>query len=328
MRALRVVAVVLGALMLLCIAVWAVMLRMPGNSHAGALPQLSDQQRKLSAQLRSHVEVLGRKIGERHDRRPKQLAAAIRFITGQFEAAGHKVAAQTFGRLPLTNLEVEITGTQHAKEIVVVGAQYDSAHDTPAANDNGSGVAALLTLAARLRGLRPKRTLRLVAFASEEPPHFQTDQMGSLVYAKRCKDRGENVVAMLSLETMGYFDDAAGSQKYPPPLSAFYPDTGNFIAVVGNVASRSLVHEVLASLRSNMRFPSEGAALPAALQGVGWSDHWSFWQHGYSAVMITDTAVFRYPHYHEPTDTPDKIDFDRLARVVVGLDKTIRQLID
>jgi hypothetical protein len=131
---------------------------------------------------------------------------------------------------------------------------------------------------------------------------------------------------MLSLETMGYYDDTADSQKYPPPFNAFYPSTGNFIAFVGDTKSRELVKQLVGSFRRHAQFPSEGGAAPAKMEGVGWSDHWSFWQCGYPGVMVTDTAPFRYPHYHKPTDTPDKVDFARLARVVVGLRDVIVEL--
>jgi hypothetical protein len=139
--------------------------------------------------------------------------------------------------------------------------------------------------------------------------------MGSLVYAKRCKDRGERIVAMLSLETIGFYSDVKGSQKYPPPLSLFYPSTGNFIGFVGDRSSTDLMRSVVKTFRATTRFPSEGAALFASLPGVGWSDHWSFWQVGYPGVMVTDTAPFRYPHYHTGADTPDKLDYE-LERVV------------
>jgi hypothetical protein len=147
--------------------------------------------------------------------------------------------------------------------------------------------------------------------------------MGSRLYARRCRERGENVAAMLSLETIGYYDDSPGSQQYPPPVGLFYPSEGNFIGVVGNVRSRGLVRRIVGAFRRHERFPCEGGALPAAVPGVGFSDHWSFWKEGYPAVMVTDTAMFRYPHYHSPHDTIDKIDFQRLARVVRGLDKVI-----
>ena len=131
---------------------------------------------------------------------------------------------------------------------------------------------------------------------------------------------------MYSLETIGYFSDEKDSQKYPPPFSLFYPSTGNFIGFVGNTESSPLVSWTVGSFRQHARFPSEGAAVPARITGVGWSDHWSFWQVGYRALMITDTAPFRYPHYHLKSDTPDKIDFARMARVVAGLKKVIGEL--
>jgi Zn-dependent M28 family amino/carboxypeptidase len=214
------------------------------------------------------------------------------------------------------NLVLEFRGSN---EIVVVGAHYDSVVGCPGANDNGTGSAALLALAGLFAKSTPSRTLRFVAFPNEEPPHFQTMGMGSRQYAKGCKERGENIVAMVSLETLGWYSDQEGTQKYPAPLSLFYPSKGNFIAFVGNLSSGSLVRRAIGTFRDKAQFPSEGAALPGWLPGVGWSDHWSFWEEGYDAIMVTDTAAFRYPHYHLESDTPDKVDYDRFARVVWGL---------
>ncbi|MCI0362486.1 MAG: M28 family peptidase, partial [Phycisphaerales bacterium] len=195
------------------------------------------------------------------------------------------------------------------------------------ANDNGSGVAATLALARAFAESKPDRTLRFVLFANEEPPYFQTENMGSLVYAKRCRERGENTVAMLSLETIGYYSDAPGSQTYPiKPIGWVYPTTGNFIGFVGNYNSRKLVRQAIKSFRAHAQFPSEGGALPGWIPGVGWSDHWAFWQAGYPAIMLTDTAPFRYPHYHSIHDTPDKLDYDRMARVVDGLRPVVADL--
>jgi Zn-dependent M28 family amino/carboxypeptidase len=151
--------------------------------------------------------------------------------------------------------------------------------------------------------------------------------MGSLVNAQRAKERGETIEAMLSLETIGYYRDEPGTQPYPFPFSAFYPSEGNFLAVVGDTSSRALVHEVVETFRANADFPCEGVAAPAAIPGIDWSDHWSYWQQGWPGVMLTDTAVFRYPHYHEPTDTPDKLDYERLARVVTGVESVVRALV-
>jgi hypothetical protein len=144
--------------------------------------------------------------------------------------------------------------------------------------------------------------------------------------AKACRGRGDDIVAMLSLETLGYFRDEAGSQKYPPIVSWFYPDRGDFIAFVGNLGSRGVVREAVATFRGAARFPSEGAALPSFVTGVGWSDQWSFWQVGYPGVMVTDTAPFRNPHYHQTSDTPDTLDYERLARVTDGLVAVVKKL--
>jgi hypothetical protein len=169
--------------------------------------------------------------------------------------------------------------------------------------------------------------LRFVAFVNEEPPYFLTEQMGSFVYAGRCKARGDEISAMISLETIGYFSDAPHSQTYPAVgLGAFYPTVGNFIGFVGNVTSRTLLRRAVALFRKHAGIPSEGAALPAFIPGVSWSDQWSFWQHGYPGIMITDTAPFRYPHYHAATDTPDKLDYDRFTLVVSGMQKVIEGL--
>jgi Zn-dependent M28 family amino/carboxypeptidase len=222
------------------------------------------------------------------------------------------------------NIEAEVRGD--TPQILLVGAHYDSVLGAPGANDNGSGVAALLALTRRFAGKPARQTLRFVAFVNEEPPYFQTPEMGSFVYAKRCRERGDQIAAMISLETIGYFSEASGSQNYPlPGIGAFYPTTGNFIGFVGNVQSGALVRRVVALFRQHGKIPSQGAAFPSFVPGVAWSDHWSFWQHGYPAIMITDTAPFRYPHYHSATDTPDKLDYDRFALVVSGVEKVIEE---
>src|SRR5213083_2332387 len=151
--------------------------------------------------------------------------------------------------------------------------------------------------------------------------------MGSFVYASRCKARGDQITAMISLETIGYFSDAPHSQTYPAPgLGAFYPKTGNFIGFVANTRSRALLQRTMSIFRAQKKIPSEGAALPAFIPGVSWSDQWSFWQHGYPAIMVPDTAPFRYPYYHSSNDTPDKLDYDRFTLVVSGMEKVIEEL--
>ncbi len=185
------------------------------------------------------------------------------------------------------------------------------------------GVAAMLELAARLAQSPQPRTVRFAAFANEEPPFFQTEHMGSLVYSRAARARGDRIVAMLSLETMGYYSNETGSQQYPAPLAMLYPDVGNFIGFVTNVGSAPLLLKARRAFKARTPFPLQSAAVPAAIPGVGWSDHWAFWQAGYAAMMVTDTAPFRYPWYHTAHDTPDKIDYERLAHVVDGLQAVV-----
>ena len=188
-------------------------------------------------------------------------------------------------------------------------------------------MAALLALARRFAGTHNSKTVRFVAFVNEEPFYFQSAGMGSFVYAGRCRERRDEISAMISLETIGYFSNQADSQRYPVPgLGLLYPRTGDFIGFVGNVPSRSLLRAALGEFRRQARIPSEGAALPSMVPGVGWSDQWSLWHNGYPGVMVTDTAPFRYPHYHADSDTPDKLDYDSMTRVVAGMEKVIQHL--
>lgn len=320
--------ILLGLLGVFVLCCWLFMIRMPGTSYQGPWTPLSAEERALEQELRDAVELLGGKIGDRNLVAYEQLKAAVDYIERRLGQAGYAVRRQRFeaGGKECFNLEAERTGTRRADEIVVVGAHYDSVQGCPGANDNASGVAAVLALAGRFAKAEVERTLRFVAFVNEEPPYFQTAQMGSLVYARECRQRGDRIVAMLSLETIGYYTDQAGSQRYPFPIGLFYPSTGNFIAFVGDTGSSELVRRCVESFRRQAKFPSEGGALPTFLPGVGWSDHWAFWQAGYPAIMVTDTAPFRYAHYHEREDTPDKLAYYRLARVVAGLEKVIAEL--
>jgi Zn-dependent M28 family amino/carboxypeptidase len=226
------------------------------------------------------------------------------------------------------NLETAIPGGTQAQEIVLVGGHYDTVPVSPGANDNATGTAAVLELARLLAGQQRARTVRFVAFVNEEAPFFKTDAMGSRAYARRARAGGEQIVAMLSLETMGFFSDVAGSQHYPGPFGLLYPRTGNFIAFVGNIASRALVRRSIAAFRQHTAFPSEGVAAPGWMTGIGWSDHWAFWQEGYPGVMVTDTALFRYAPYHTRADTPDRINYEHMARVVAGLARVVTALAD
>jgi hypothetical protein len=320
---------VLGGL-LAVFSVWGYfsMIRMPGRSYSGPLPALTEEEAGLRDRLRRQVEKLAGEIGERTVFLPEKLAAAADWIESELGTMGYPVTRQEYQsqRVACRILAAELPGGALRQEVIVVGAHYDSVMGCPGANDNGTGVAGLLEIARGLRGRSFPRTVRFVAFPNEEPPFFQTEAMGSLVYARACRARGEGIAAMLSLETMGYYRDEPKSQSYPAPMSLFYPDRGNFIGFVGNHGSRALVRDCVRRFRETTQFPSEGGAVFAVLPGVGWSDHWSFWQAGYPALMVTDTAPFRYPYYHTQDDTPEKVDYDRLARVVAGLARVVAGL--
>jgi hypothetical protein len=319
---LRITIVVAAILALL----WWFGVRMPGKNISKAAP-LSSDEIALREELRTDVQKLGGEIGERNMWHYAQLNAAADFIEDSFSRAGlhpRRDSYEMHGQA-CHNIEAEIPGAR--PEILLIGAHYDSVLGSPGANDNGSGVAALLALARRFAGKTAQHTLRFVAFVNEEPPYFLSDEMGSLVYAGRCKARGDKISAMISLETIGYFSDAPHSQIYPSrALGIFYPKVGNFIGFVSNVHSRALLRRVIALFRKHAKIPSEGAALPAFIPGVSWSDQWSFWRRGYPGIMITDTAPFRYPYYHSSSDTPDKLDYDRFTLVVSGMEKVIKDL--
>jgi Zn-dependent M28 family amino/carboxypeptidase len=274
--------------------------------------------RGLAAELERDVRALCA-LGPRNTWAPAAMLAAADFIEASLD--GYRVEAHAYEEGE--NLIAEIGGND---EIVVVGAHYDTVEGSPGADDNASGVAALIAIARASIDARPKRTLRFAFFANEEPPHFQTQSMGSWRYARRCRDRRERVVAMLSLESLGYYDDAPGTQQYPPLMAPFYPGTANFIGFAGNLASRALVKECTRSFRRHSSVPAESAALPELVPEIGWSDQWAFWRCGWPALMVTDTAPFRNPHYHASTDTPDTLDYERLARVTEGLIGVVQDL--
>lgn len=317
-----------GLAMAAVAAAVGVAVRMPGRSHRGALAPLGDGERTVREGLRHHVQVLASDIGERHVWNAGSLDAAAGYVRRCFSGAGMTVTEERFTvrGAEVANVIAEVEPSAPDAETVIVGAHYDSVVGTVGANDNASGVAALLELARLLAGRPRRRRIRFVAFVNEEPPFFLTSEMGSRRHARRCRERGERVRAMLALETVGCYSDRRFSQSYPFPFGLFYPRTGNFVAFVGNLRSRALVRRCVGTFRRHAAFPSEGTAAPGYLPGVFWSDHWSFWREGYPALMVTDTALFRYGYYHLAGDTPEKLDYGRLARVVAGLAQVVEEL--
>jgi hypothetical protein len=299
--------------------------RMPGHSFSGPPPPLMPEEQEIRQRLATHVHALAGDIGARNLWRADALEAAAQYVEDRFRDFGYQVREQPFearGRT-VKNLEAALTG---GSEIVVVGAHYDTVQGSPGADDNASGIAAVLEIARLLAPMKFARTVRFVAFVNEESPFFQSKQMGSLMYAREARRRGERIAAMISVESIGFYSDEAGSQRYPFPFGLLYPATANFIGFVANPSSRTLLRRAIASFRTRATIPSEGASPPGWIPGVGWSDHWSFWEEGYEAIMVTDTAPYRNPLYHTAGDTPGTLDPERMTRVVSGLARVVAEL--
>lgn len=333
---MRVVGLLIAAIALIVLGGVYWMTWMPGSSAREPLPESTAAQRALAARLQAHVRALAGTIGARNMYREGSMAAAVGYIAAQMREAGYEPERHAYeltgesgarfaGRTAI-NLVAELPGTGRPEEIVVIGAHYDTVRGSPGADDNASGVAVLLELARAFQDRAQPRTLRFVAFANEELPFSRTEDMGSYAYAARCHRRGAAVTAMLALDGVGYFTSKPKSQHYPiAGIGLLYPERGNFIGFITRLADAPLLRHAIGAFRP-AAIPSEGAALPAVVPGVGWSDHWAFWQHGYDAFLVTDTLPFRYPYYHSPADTPARLDYVRMARVVEGLRSVVTQL--
>jgi Zn-dependent M28 family amino/carboxypeptidase len=282
----------------------------------------------IEQQLQKHVYHLADEIGERNVLHPEALHAAEVYISQAWHKQGYTVEKQEYqeGGVRCANLEVNHQGSSRPEQIILIGAHYDSVTGSPGANDNASGVAVLLELSRLLCSSSTEITIRFVAFTNEEPPFFFTGRQGSRIYAKNVRQRGDNICLMIALETMGYFSNEPNSQSYPPLFHFFYPDRANFISMVSNFRSRKLMHKMAKAFRSSTEFPLEHVSTFSFIPGVAWSDHLSFWINRYKAMMITDTAFYRYPYYHTEKDTAEKLDYGQLAQVCDGLSKALVML--
>ncbi len=302
---------------------------------------------EASLATRLHTDVAAIASTEHNTATPQRLEQAAGYIENVLGSEGYKVRCQAYraGGQTVRNIEVSVSNVAAGakpERIFIIGAHYDSARGAPGANriddTSGSGTAAVLELARLLKDLRPSRgtEVKFVFFVNEEPPFFMGEEMGSMQHARKLHEEGQNVEGALILETVGYYSQARHSQKLPPGLEGRYPDAGrpdartpdagNFIAFVGTLESSKLVQEALSGFQRASDFPAHGLAAPAYVQGVTLSDHSSYKRFGYPAIMITDTAFMRYPYYHTAEDTPDKVDYASVARVVSGLARTITAL--
>lgn len=282
----------------------------------------------LADRLRMHVERLARDIGERNVFVRETLQRAASYIEDQWRALGYSVERQEFGvgETRCANLIAARKGSSRQSEILLLGAHYDSVIGCPGANDNASGVAALLEISRMFQAVEPSLTVRFVAFVNEEPPFFMTPQQGSMAYAEAARHRGDDIRLMASLETIGCYSSEPGSQSYPPLFGFFYPNRGNFIGIVSDFRSRAVAQRLAEAFRRRSDFPLQTASTFRFIPGVSWSDHLSFWRQHYRAVMVTDTAFCRYRHYHAASDTPDKLSYPEFARVTLGLFEAFAQL--
>lgn len=309
---------------------------MPGEKYEGPFAPLSEAERILKSSLRSHIKTLAEDIGPREILYSySAYSRTCDYITSQLEQFGYNVEAQEFkvsGRTA-RNLVAQLVGTEDSLPPLVVGAHFDTVSPTvPGANDNGTGIASLLEIARLLKNEPPPdRSVIFVAFTNEEPPFFQSDDMGSMVYARSLKSRARSLLGMICLETIGFYSDDKGSQDIPDIILPVYKRIrgddlrGNFIGFFSDLESAGFLKQAVLAFRNNCRFPSEGLASPI-VPGLDLSDQWSFWQNGYRAIMVTDTAMMRYRPYHTPEDTPDKLTYEPYARVTMGLAEVVRAL--
>jgi Zn-dependent M28 family amino/carboxypeptidase len=300
---------------LLFVPGWLLIFPLVSHSAETPMPRFVDSHR-----LEAHVRMLSESLAPRDAAHPTQLDRVAAYVQEEFVRAQATVVDQPFHVGGISYRNVVARYGPETRECVVVGAHYDAAGPYPGADDNASGVAGLLALAFVLRTTSLPRTVELVAYTLEEPPFFGTAQMGSAIHARALRERGVTVRTMFSLEMIGYFTDGADTQQFPlPGLSWRYPSTGNFIAVVGKLGQGGLVRRVERAMAQASPLPVFSLTAPRSLPGVGLSDHANYWHVGYPAVMITDTAFYRNPHYHTRMDTADTLDYRRMAQVVEGV---------
>lgn len=281
----------------------------------------------IAERLKAHVYKLSHEIGERGLFKYDNLNKAAEYITGEFRSFGYEVDFQKYNirNRIFKNIIVTKIGNRKPGEVIILGAHYDSMRN-PGADDNASAVAGLLETAKIFSGKPTGRTIKFIAFTNEEPPLFKKKSMGSKVYAKAARENEDDIKGALILEMIGYFSNKPRSQRHPFGLNLFYPKIGNFIGIIGNAKSKRLIRYMVSSFRRATDLPVERVVAPDIVIGIGMSDDWSFWKEGYPAVMITDTAYFRNPHYHKKSDTYDTLDYKSMAEVTKGVAASLKAL--
>ena len=285
---------------------------------------LSKNEVETKINLQNIVKHLSHDIGNRNYAAPYQLNQTADFIVESLQNLEYKITIMPYqvNGQTFKNIIAEKETNVDSNECIIIGAHYDTCFN-PGADDNASAVAGLLELARLMREENTKTHIKFIAFVNEEPPFFMTENMGSRVYARKAKESGEKIKAAIILEMIGYYSDKRNSQRYLPLMGLFYPNQGNFIAIIGNFSSNHIVSKMLKSWKKHSKFPIEGLVSPSFLPGISYSDHWSFWKERFPAVMITDTAYLRNPNYHQQTDLHDTLDYEKMALVVHTLRASI-----
>lgn len=283
--------------------------------------------------LKSHVEFLASMTPNRSIFHPMSLTKAGEYIEAQFKGMGLNPQRQeyTVEGNDVFNIVIEISNSSNqAKPLLVIGAHYDVAGgESPGADDNASGVAGLIEIGRLLKDRQADITvpIQLVAYSTEEPPYFASKNMGSAVHAKSLKDKGRKVEMMISLEMLGYYSDEWFSQNYPMPLMyMFYPAKGDFIGIVGRYEDRSWIKDIKKSLSNLDDLGVQSIASPIYVTGMDFSDHASYWEYGWPAVMVTDTAFLRNKQYHKQGDTADRLNYKKMSQVVGGIFEFVRRM--
>jgi hypothetical protein len=315
----------ISVLLIIALAVIWVLVSRPVNLLSGAKHNPVGKMVNSSA-LKHHVTLLSQNFAPRDFRHPENLNKSAQYIYSHFKSAGAEVYEQPYDCYGVTYKNIIAEFGPASDSVIIVGAHYDAVEGTPGADDNASGVAGLLELGRTLSTVSLNSRVILAAYCLEEPPFFQSEYMGSMVHAKSLKEKEIIVRLMICLEMIGYFTDEPGSQKYPIPFfKLYYPTRGNFIGIVDQMFS-SHAGRMKKLMRKATALPVYSINAPKWLPGVDWSDHWSFWEQGYPAVMITDTAFYRNTAYHSMADTADRLDYEKMAQVVHGIFTYVYQL--
>jgi hypothetical protein len=307
--------------LVMCGALGAYMSQMPGDSYPATLPKITEDQQTLADSLSQEVGDLASGTGTRGLHQQAGMNEAGEYVRSQLRRAGYEVKDQPYDSRGVTviNYEVQITGTRRPDDVVVVGAHYDCESGSPGADANASGCAAVIEIARAMCGKPCERTIRFVLFANGAGPLADDDRSGAAHYARDARKRGDKIVAMVSLDSLGSYRDTGGTQTMPFPLSFLYPDVGNFILFSGDFSSRDLVRACVGEFR-------EGLAAPGFVSGIAGSDHVGFRAQDFPAIVVTDTGRLRNEKTGTQLDTAEKLDYARMARVTAGLVAVVQGL--